>query len=436
MAWLDPFEHGPHLAVGVSGGADSVCLVLLADRWARERGGRVTALTVDHGLRPESGAEAAQVARWMELAGIGHRTLSWSGPKPASAIQSAAREARYRLMENWCRERGVWHLLVGHHRDDQAETVALRFNRGSGRDGLAAMPALSEGPAVRLLRPLLAFPPERLKATLIEAGQAWIDDPSNRNERFARVRVRNALAKAVDTSDLRERLSGAASSAAVLRLRDEDAATTLLARACAPHPAGFAMLDRQALVSAPLAARRRALRRTILCVSGQAYAPRRDALDRLGEAVLSPEFVGKTLGGCHVAVTGSAFLVCREARNLEAPVAIDGPGHIIWDGRFEVETAARPVDRRGVTLGALGRDGWREIVKANSELRERWIPAPARWSLPAFRDSIGIFAVPHLGYNRDGIGSWDFGIRRLSWKPRNALSRRPLWLATREIRPI
>lgn len=412
-----------------------MCLARLADRWARRRGGQVTALTVDHGLRPDSAAEAAQVARWMRSSGIVHHILTWSGTKPSAAIQSTARDARYRLLEGWCRNAGRWHLLVGHHQGDQAETVMLRMERGSGRDGLAAMPVLAERSAVRVLRPLIGFSSRRLRQTLIEAGQDWIEDPSNRDRNFARARVRDTLAADSRSFAMRDRLAGLSAQAAGLRARDERTIAALLARVCTLHPAGFVSIDRDELASAQLSAQRRALARIVLCVSGRPYAPSRAAMARLSAAILMPGFTGRTLGGCHFAPIAGAILVCREARNLQPPIALGSNFEGTWDGRIKVE-AVGPCDRDVVTLGALGREGWREIVAARPELRGCGIPAPARWSLPALRDAIGIFAVPHLGYNRTGTNSWDFGIRRLTWEPKNALSQRLLWLAPREIRPI
>ncbi|MGE0725158.1 MAG: tRNA lysidine(34) synthetase TilS, partial [Alphaproteobacteria bacterium] len=138
MARLGPWERSPRLAVAVSGGPDSLALTLLADGWARARGGAVLALTVDHGLRPEAAAEAATVAAWLGARGIAHATLEWSGPRPMAAIQAAARAARLDLLAAACREAGILHLLLAHHRQDQAETASLRGARGSGTDGRAA----------------------------------------------------------------------------------------------------------------------------------------------------------------------------------------------------------------------------------------------------------------------------------------------------------
>ena len=194
MARFAPFEARPHLAVAVSGGADSLALALLADGWARAESGRITALTVDHRLRPGSAEEAARVAHWLRHRAIAHVVLVRDGPGFAGDVQAEARAARYRLLEGWCECQGVLHLLTAHHREDQAETVLLRLARGSGLDGLAGIAAVVERRDCRILRPLLTVPRASLAATLEARGQAWIEDPSNRDPAYARVRLRQAEA--------------------------------------------------------------------------------------------------------------------------------------------------------------------------------------------------------------------------------------------------
>ncbi len=191
MARLGPFEHHPRLAVAVSGGADSMALVLLAKAWTESRKGSLLALTVDHGLRSNSRDEAEIVGQWLHALGIAHEILTWNDAKPATGRQEAGRAARYRLLLDRCRAGGILHLMLGHHRDDQAETVLLRIAAGSGIDGLAAMTEVRTTPYARLLRPLLGVPRASLEAILVSRGQGWVDDPSNHNSDFQRVRLRN-----------------------------------------------------------------------------------------------------------------------------------------------------------------------------------------------------------------------------------------------------
>ena len=169
---LGPFERRPALAAAVSGGPDSMALALLARDWAAARDGSLLALIVDHGLRAGSAGEAALTVGRLAEAGICARILPWAGAKPATGIQAAARAARYRLLQSACRSAGILHLLLAHHADDQAETVALRRQRGSGRDGQAGMAAIREVEDLRLLRPLLATAKARLAATLRLATSA------------------------------------------------------------------------------------------------------------------------------------------------------------------------------------------------------------------------------------------------------------------------
>jgi len=193
MAPLGPFEAPPRLAVAVSGGRDSLALALLTADWCRSTGGEVVGLTVDHRLRTGSGGEARQVGRWLAAAGIAHHVLVRRGELAAGSPQAAARAARYALLGDWCRRQGVLHLLIAHQQEDQAETLLLRLGRGSGLEGLAAMPAVVERVGLRLLRPLLAVPRRRLEATLAARGQPWIDDPSNEDPAYARTALRRLM---------------------------------------------------------------------------------------------------------------------------------------------------------------------------------------------------------------------------------------------------
>jgi tRNA(Ile)-lysidine synthase len=194
---LDPFADAPALVLAVSGGADSTALLVLAARWrrARKQGPRLLAVTVDHGLRRESAAEARAVKSLARRLGVSHRTMRWAGEKPATGLQQAARAARYRLLAQAARAARAAVVLTAHTLDDQAETVLIRLSRGSGLAGLAAMSRVSSLPVtgaqgVMLVRPLLEIPKARLIATLEHAKIGFADDPSNRDPRFTRARLR------------------------------------------------------------------------------------------------------------------------------------------------------------------------------------------------------------------------------------------------------
>jgi tRNA(Ile)-lysidine synthase len=211
----------PALVLAVSGGPDSTALLYLMARWRvlRQPAPHLVAVSIDHGLRPEARCEAAVVRRLSEKLGVEHRTMLWSGAKPSTGIQEAARIARYRLLRTAARHAKARCVLTGHTLDDQAETVLFRMARGSGLTGICGMAHrvpidnLTAGCAqpidaarsareregsdrsnhVSLVRPLLGVPKARLIVTLQEAGIAYADDPSNADPRFARSRLRKLM---------------------------------------------------------------------------------------------------------------------------------------------------------------------------------------------------------------------------------------------------
>lgn len=193
-------SEAPVIILAVSGGPDSTALLWLAARWraGAKRGPKLTAVTVDHGLRAESAREARAVKRFARKLKIEHRTLRWTGRKPKTGIQLAAREARYRLLGGAAQKAGARHILTAHTLDDQAETVLFRLARGSGVAGLRGMARFSLLPAsgereITLVRPLLGLPKSRLLATLAAAKVPFADDPSNRDPRFTRPRLRELM---------------------------------------------------------------------------------------------------------------------------------------------------------------------------------------------------------------------------------------------------
>ncbi|MEE1657574.1 tRNA lysidine(34) synthetase TilS [Microvirga sp. CF3062] len=203
------------ILVAVSGGPDSMALMHGLARWASlKRRPPIHVATVDHGLRPEAAEEAAFVAREAALLSLPHRTLAWTGQKPATGIQEAARETRYGLLVEHARERGASHLVTAHTLDDQAETVMMRLSRGSGLSGLAGMRLETDRHGIRHVRPLLGVPKSRLLDQCRQQGWRFVTDPSNADERYARVRWRKLMPLLAAEGLTAERLARLAERAA------------------------------------------------------------------------------------------------------------------------------------------------------------------------------------------------------------------------------
>ncbi|MFO1188572.1 MAG: tRNA lysidine(34) synthetase TilS [Alphaproteobacteria bacterium] len=414
MDRLGPFEHEPKLAIAVSGGSDSLALAILAQAWAATGRGGVTALIVDHGLRSESAAEARRVAGWMRGRGIAARILTWTGPKPKSGIQEAARAARYGLLGDWCRSHSVFHLLVAHQREDQAETVWMRAARGSGIEGLAGMAAVVELQGFRLIRPLLGQGRDDLRAMLTEIGQPWIDDPSNVDLRFERPRLRAAWRAAAvpanGTSGNGTTAGGPmpgidpilahAAMAARSRRHREAAADALMGAAIGLHPEGYAEFSIEDLRRAPPEVASLALGRVIATIGGRVHPPRRDKIERLCQVLLGQVLPGQatgrgqTLAGCRIVIgPGAVALVMREQAAVVDRRSVTAGQTVLWDGRFLITLAA---GRGHFELAPLGRDGLGNFAR---HLPVR-LPAAVRVTLPALFDRFGLCEVPHLGWRR------------------------------------
>jgi len=412
MAPLGPYGPAPRLAVGVSGGPDSLALALLTHDWAAARGGVVTALTVDHGLRAESAAEARQVAAWMAGAGIAHTVLRWEGPRPAHGLQAAAREARLSLLEAWCRTHGVLDLLLAHHRDDQAETVLQRLGQGSGPDGLAGMAPVAWRRFVRLLRPLLDQPGARSRATLTARGHPWIEDPSNADALFQRVRLRHLAPALAEAGVSAPGLALVATRAAEVREERRARRDARLIAAVAFDAFGAARVDMARLLDdAPASEARAALGRVLACVGGTVRPPRGEPLERLRQRLLDGVGEGMTLGRCRVLPEPDGrWLVCREDRNLPDPMPLLRPGSpaVIWDGRLDVTTEGPDFGEGaadaggGWSLAALGTAGWAAVARALRSVGDDVpvVPPPVRPGLLALWTGGGmVCAVPQIGYS-------------------------------------
>jgi tRNA(Ile)-lysidine synthase len=315
LAALGPFEPAPHLAVALSGGADSTALTLLAHDWARAAGGNVTALIVDHRLRPESSAEARGVAQRMHALGIACEilTLAQSPHAKTGNLMARARQARYEALTGWCRKAEVMHLLVAHHAEDQAETVALHQQRGNTEDGAAGIAALSLRSGVRLLRPLLKCSKQQLVEYLLAKNIAWVEDPTNRNLQFHRNALRHTL-----TEDARAELLAEAESAGRTRAARDKAQAEAAARVILTLGADRVDYNLKAFAALPDSIAARLLADTLRALGGGVTRPRKHETLRLYAAILAPVFTVATLAHCRIEKRNHTLHITRTPpKNLE-----------------------------------------------------------------------------------------------------------------------
>ncbi len=415
-----PLEIFPSAALAVSGGPDSIALMHLTSRWLSLKGrGRdtIAVLTVDHGLRPESGAEAAFVAAQAERLGFAHATLPWEGEKPKAGIQAAARRARYGLMTAYCRCRKIACLATAHTQDDQAETFLMRLARGSGLDGLAAMAAVSEQSGVPIVRPLLDVSKARLTAHLRSLSIPYVSDPSNANIYFERVRLRHAM-KALAAAGIGQ--PALALSAARLG-RSREAliltASEFLERSFSVTDLGQGKIGLEAFQALPFEIALRVLSQVLTLIGGKEEAPRMMKAERLLESLRAGKREA-ALGGCLAVVAPGTLNFYREPGRLRlTPIACRPGSECTWDGRFVLTFAADL--SAGFSVAPLGARGWALCRKA---LKERHLVARidrlAALTVPALWQEGRVICAPALGFADPRIAGAGAEPLRLKLVPR------------------
>ncbi len=401
------FDGCRSAVLAVSGGVDSMALLLAAQCW-RAAGNvahadfPIIVATVDHGLRPGSDEEARWVGLEAAKAGFEHHVLQWRGDKPRTRVQEAARAARYDLLLDLAQHLSLPQpvsIVLAHHLDDQAETFLMRLARGSGVDGLAAMAERRSigrgGLRVQLARPLLHVGKERLQTTLLARGLAWLDDPSNENPEFERVRLRWHLARLAAAGVGAEQIGLAAGRLARAREALEQATAALAERVVDVNRGAMAVIDVAAFLVAPEELRVRLLQRIVGQFGGQQSEPVRLAQIETLAGRLSQTNMAATLGGCRIARDGGAIRVLREPGRKGLPVLLLPVGDaLIWDNRFLVAGGAGQAGP--LTVRALPAEVWSEIRQSRRKqgLPALSIPRAAAITLPSFWAGDRLVAVP------------------------------------------
>jgi tRNA(Ile)-lysidine synthase len=393
---LEPLKGFPRVALAVSGGPDSLALMHLAAWWRTEPSGpALSVLTVDHGLRRSSRQEALMVARMAASLALPHTILTWKAADAhGTSLQAKARTARYDLMAEHCQANDIPALVTAHHLDDQAETFLMRLKRGSGLDGLAAIPERGAWGGIVLLRPLLDMPKARLIATLAETGIGFVCDPSNADARFERARVRGSAEALAALGLTPEALALSARRLRRAREALDHAAQSFLDAHSKMSEAGYAVIDPEALRSARQEIGLRALARLIAMVGGAEEPLRLAKLEALLASFTECPAKAHTFGRCRLQPFSNRIGIFREVRGEGLPVARLLPGErALWDNRFRIELGAE--EHEPITVRALGDQGLRDLRDSSTLLAS--LPRLAGRTLPACWRGDRLVGVPFLG---------------------------------------
>lgn len=320
-----PVAGARKLALAVSGGPDSLALMLLAAEWARGEGRpSIVVYSVDHGLRPEAADEVAMVLREAARLRLAARGLKWRGDKPETGIQAAARKARYQLMAEAMSEDGAEFALTGHQLSDQAETVLMRLAHGSGVEGLGGIDAFARIEGCEIFRPLLSVAADELLALVRAAGLTPAFDPSNRDRHYERVRWRQMMPALADLGLDAARLGHFAkrmADADVLIALETDKAFAALVY----HRDGLAELPRAGLAALPRAVGVRLVGKILRLVGGERKPHGLGSVEALFDRLaMRTEFRTMTLHGCVVACDGVMVSVAPEGARRGQPELMSG----------------------------------------------------------------------------------------------------------------
>jgi len=399
-ALFEPLKMLPALAVGVSGGPDSMALMLLLVAWrARlgENSPEIHVLSVDHGLREEAKDEVEMVAGICRQYGLPHKAFSWAGAKSEGNIPAKARKARYDLMTEWCARRQISHLLVAHSLDDQAETVLLRLARGSGVDGLSAMAVSRKWNTTTIYRPLLGVKRSALVQLVKSVPVAFVDDASNHDLKYDRVRLRRAMEILEPLGITSQGLAETAARLAQARAALDASCVQALGQAVAVYDAGYCIVYPRQLKPYPYEIKRRVLGRLLCAVAGCSYAPPHSSLDNLLDWLWAQTRTNRTLGGCLLMPRRDEIWVMRECGRNFLPELILQPGQsCLWDRRIKVSLSAGA--EGPLTVKALGVDTYARIKAAPAA--QMPYPSLLAAGLPSFWCGPELIAVPHLNFGK------------------------------------
>ena len=383
-----PVEPFGSIGIAVSGGPDSMALMVLAATWAKTQtpSKRLFVYCVDHGLRPAAHEETSFVAKEAEKLSIPARVLKWEGEKPQTGIMAAARLARYRLIGEAMLADRAEVLLTAHHMNDQAETILMRMAHGSGLAGLGGMDMFSQVEGINICRPLLSVSPLVLAGVVADAGIVAVSDPSNADANYERVRWRSMLPGLTDMGLGAERFSLFGK-----RVRRADEALDVLAGAAFSQLAniddlGVVKIGLGGLELQPDELKVRLMQSALRIAGGNQKPFLLAPVEELvAQVAMDQAFAKKTLFGCVIELRANNIVFAREVARVPSKPSFLMPGEaMVWDKRFEIEN---PSGSEKVEISS-GLSLTREVVRSLIG-EDREMPMAHVHAAPVIRDDAG-----------------------------------------------
>ncbi|MEQ6201468.1 tRNA lysidine(34) synthetase TilS [Sulfitobacter sp. HNIBRBA2951] len=375
------------IGIAVSGGGDSVALLHLFVRWSAQTGHPIAAVTVDHGLRSESRAEAEGVAHLCRSLGVPHDILTWQRPDIAGNLAAAGRNARYDLMAQWAQQNGIGGIALGHTIDDTAENFLIRLGRSAGLDGLAEMQARFVRHGITWVRPLWQQSREALRAYLRRHDVPWVEDPSNDDPKYMRTRARTLLPQLAELG-----IDAQAIHHSAYALRQAQSALAHYTRqAAAQHvvqQGGDLLLPAQLPTDVPPEIERRLTVAALQWVGSNPYPPRKIFAGSLGHELMDQPRT--TQSGCLIMKRKDHFHITREYNAVKDLVTATD---VAWDQRWRLIGPHAPE----LTIRALGK-----AVAEVPDWRACGMPRQSLMASPAIWRGDTLIAAPVAGWG----GEW------------------------------
>ena len=393
---IGQFESNPKLAIGVSGGSDSMALAILADLWCKHNCGSVTALIVDHGLQSQSYSTCITVQERLNQLNIKSHILHANLPRPSSNIQHWARNYRYNLLDEWCKKNNILHILIAHHQQDQIETFFMRMMRGSREIGLSGISKINYLNYCRLLRPLLFTSKTIIKDFLLTYQNKYVIDPSNTNSSYTRTKMRALVDYINDIANIKNK--NIINVIGILQ-QNKNIITKhidyLLATNLEINYYGYATFfiynlnqyDKSVIVYSFV--------RVLSLVSGKTIEYKKVA--KYLDDIINNQNI-KNIGGCIIYPWNNKIFFIREERNNQL-ISLQSGQTVIWDNRFRIVYNLSNTSNKNFSIKIIS-NNYLAYKKDNLQITgNKKIDIFVYKTLPALYDGNKILSVPHFQYS-------------------------------------